>query len=155
MKTVQLTQGKVALVDDEDYQIVAHYKWHYAEGYARTDVKREDGKYRSVSMHRLILSTPKGMETDHLNGDGLDNRRKNIRICTKGENLRNVGRRKNNSSGMKGVYRHRDDKWVAQIRLHRKSYFLGVFSDKIEAAKAYNEAAKIYHGEFARLNVLA
>lgn len=154
MKTIQLTQGMVAIVDDEDFHLVVRYKWHYAEGYARTDLKGSDGKYRSVSMHRMILNTPKGMETDHINGDRLDNRRENIRVCTKAQNLRNVAKRTNNSSGMKGVYKSRNEKWVAQIRLNGKSYYLGIFSEKVEAAMAYNEAAKKFHGEFARLNVL-
>lgn len=103
-------------------------------------------------MHREIVGTPEGMDTDHINGDKLDNRRSNLRICTHAQNGANRGPQKNGSSGYKGVSYH-CKKWRVQICINGKTKRLGGFNSLLDAAKAYDKAARKYHGEFARTNV--
>lgn len=99
------------------------------------------------------MQTPQGMETDHVNGNRLDNRRENLRICSKFDNMRNRGKQANNTAGYKGVfYSIRARRWRAQIRVKGKSIHLGLFDETVDAAKAYNIAALAYFGEFAHLN---
>ena len=104
-------------------------------------------------MHNMILGTPKGLHTDHKDGDGLNNQRSNLRLATPSENGANRLVGSNNTSGYKGISQ-KDKKWGAQITKNQKIVYLGRFETKIEAAKAYNTAAKKYHGEFARLNTI-
>src|SRR5574343_411505 len=125
MKEIQLSQGKVAIVDDEDYDYLNQWKWYAAERkcgiwYATRNI-RKDGKVRIIPMHRVILNTPKGMDTDHINGDGLDNRRSNLRSCTHMENICNPNRSLSptKSSRFKGVYWHKGEKiWRAKLRFN-------------------------------------
>ena len=107
-------------------------------------------------MHWVVIGKPKkGFVTDHINGDGLDNRRGNLRICTQVENRSNSTRNKNNTSGYKGVmWRKKARKWVVKICVNYRLIHLGYFDDIKEAAKAYNDAAIKYHKKFARLNVI-
>ena len=160
MKKIPLSQGKFALVDDCDYDYLMQWKWHYHKhhsngGYAiRTD--RTNGKQRAVHMHRVILER-KGFknfaQTDHRNQNKLDNRRGNLRPATASQNKCNNSKNKNNTSGYKSVsWDKRREKWRAQIMINRKNKFLGYYDDPREAARAYNEAALKYHGEFAVLN---
>jgi hypothetical protein len=101
-------------------------------------------------MHRVILNTPDGMKTDHINNDKLDNRRCNLRVCTDAQNMRNRGKQANNTSGYKGVFWSIPaGRWRAQIRLNRKSIHLGLFYSKEEAYEKYKKAEKEYFGEFA------
>ncbi len=149
VKQVNLTQGKVALVDDEDYGFVMRWTWSLsAKGYA------QEGHYHKQYMHRLLTQCPKGKQVDHINGDKLDNRRDNLRICTHGQNLCNqMPQQRKKTSIYKGVFLVKGAKtWTARIRKDRKNINLGRFQDEREAAIAYNAAAKIHHGEFARLN---
>jgi len=129
--------------------------------YVYTNVPHPDGgitrtgrrRRTTLKMHRLVVDTPKGMSTDHINGDGLDNRKQNLRICTHAENQRNRGPQKNNKSGFKGVYWQKNRKtWYARIQHNKKLLYLGCFKDKKEAAKAYDRKAIELHGEFAWLN---
>ena len=160
MKQIPLTQGKVALVDDADYdRLMAMGKWHYtAQGYAARSYgyKRESDGRRSnktILMHRMVFNTSEGMDTDHIDNDKLNNQRNNLRVCTRSENKQNCGKRCNNTSGYKGVSWSKSKKrWQVFIWIKYKQINLGIFTDKIEAAKVYNEAALKYHGEFARLN---
>lgn len=158
MVEIQLTQGKVALVDDEDFERLSQFKWcAYTGGcnyYAMTNIRKKDGKRTSLQMHRFIMSVFDSKTIiDHINGNGLDNRKDNLRICTQAENTRNRSKSLNNTSGFKGVYWHKyDKKWHAQIIINYKKIHLGIFTCKIEAAQAYNQAAIKYHGEFAQLN---
>lgn len=113
-------------------------------------------KEKRVAMHRAIASPAPGMEVDHINGDGLDNRRANLRVCTKSQNQR--GQRvqgRNKTSVFKGVCWLKDrSRWGAHIKVSRKSVYLGTFKSEIDAALAYDAAARTYFGEFARPNFI-
>lgn len=149
MKFIELTQGKKAIVDDEDFNQFNKYNWYFNSGYA----VRKASKSSKFRLHREIMQAPKGLEVDHINGDGLDNRKVNLRVCTHQENLRNKKMSKKNKSGFKGVtWNIRLQHWRASIRLNSVDNYLGHFNNKIEAAKAYDKAAKVYFGEFAKLN---
>lgn len=104
-------------------------------------------------MHRLIMDPPKGMEVDHKDGNTTNCQRSNLRVCTRQENVKNTSKRSHNTSGYKGVSWFKPNKkWGVHIGFDKNKLFLGLFKDKIEAAKAYDEAARKYHGEFAKLN---
>lgn len=154
-----LTQGKVALVDDEDYKWLSVFKWYpitnkAGNTYAWTGVKQLDGKWKTKRMHRMILEAPDGVQVDHVNHEGLDNRRANIRLCTASQNLCNRRKIKDTTSIYKGVYWcPRNKKWRAQIYRHGTVH-LGMFTHQEDAAEAYNKAALSYYGAFAHLNAL-
>jgi len=154
MKLIPLTKGKFAKVDDEDFECLSQYRWFYHHtGYAGRNI-RIDGEHRTITMHRVIVRTPPGMDTDHINGDKLDNRRENLRICSHTENVRNQPVRSNNTSGYKGVsFYSRSRKWRANIYVGHMQRNLGYFVTPEEAAQAYDKAARILFGEFARLNI--
>ena len=163
MKKIQLGGRKgskitgYALVDDEDFEKLNKHKWYATKGtntlYARRAVPTTTSGQRTVSMHRVIMQTPKGMDTDHIDGDGLNNQKENLRVCIRSENLMNQSRSRNNTSGYKGVnWNKRDKKWISQIKVKGKQVHLGCFSEKEEAYKAYCEASKRYHGEFGNVN---
>tara|TARA_R110000868_G_scaffold22844_2_gene93185 strand:- start:1428 stop:1913 length:486 start_codon:yes stop_codon:yes gene_type:complete len=158
MKEIQLTQGKVALIDDEDYEYLNQWKWYVQKwnvGFYAVRNIRVNKKYGGyVSMHRLITNNyDKNLITDHINGNTLDNRKLNLRICTYSDNNKNRNIAKNNLSGYKGVsYINQFNKYKAQIGINKKTIYLGLFTDPIDAARAYNEAAIKYHGEFANIN---
>ena len=155
-KIIALSQGKAALVDDGDYEYLNQFSWHYSTGYACRPLPRGHRVTPSISMHRDIMGNPQGMEVDHINGDRLDNRRENLRVCTKAENRRNVGLRRNNGTGYKGVCYRKDIKqWQAQISVNSKAVYLGYYETPEEAAKKYNDAASKYYGKFANLNNLS
>jgi hypothetical protein len=154
MKEIPLTHGKVAIVDDEDYELLNQWKWHYGGGggYAvRHNYK--SSKQTRLFMHRVIMNTPEGMQTDHINGDRLDNRRENLRICTNAENMRNSKKHKNNTSGFKGVSRCKDcNRWRAYINCDNDRHNLGLFLNPVDAAYAYDTKAIELFGEFANIN---
>lgn len=152
---IKLTQGKVAIVDDEDYALVSQYKWwahkirniYYVQAH-------EPKNNKKIRMHRLIMgiADPK-VGIDHINGNGLDNRKNNLRIATKSQNGMNQKPQKNRSSKFKGIYWNKNaKKWQAQIKINKKNKYLGLFNIETEAAKSYDIAAKELFGEFARLN---
>lgn len=137
MKEIPLTQGKVTLVDDEDFDYLNQFKWCAKKDkktYYATREKREGGKPHRIYMHSLIIGTPKGMQTDHINGDGLDNRRKNLRIVTNRENSQN--RHQIKSSIYPGVY-SRNGKWISQIQIKGKNRQIGTFDNEKAASNAY------------------
>lgn len=155
MRKIPLTQGAHALVDDEDYQRLSAIKWRLSKrsghrGYAvRTTGRRRAQK--SLYMHRVILNAPANRHVDHIDGDGLNNCRSNLRLCTRSQNLSNHRKYKNNQSGFVGVRRN-GRKWQALVKKNGKDYCFGTFPTKIQAAVARDEAAKELHGNFARLN---
>lgn len=149
-RAIPLTQGAYAVIDEEDYSLVSAYKWHLnSQGYAKSDWWEGKDRFH-VLMHRLIIQCPKGMIVDHINGNRLDNRKSNLRVCTLLENAR-ARRKFSGSSRYKGVSKLRK-RWRAQIRAYGVDRHLGVFATEEEAALAYNAAAQILHGEFSVLN---
>jgi hypothetical protein len=153
---IPLTHGKFAKVSPEDYIWLSQFRWHCAmnsKGAYAGRSFRIAGKLRRIYMHRLIMDTPPELVCDHINHDGLDNRRFNLRNCTTKENKANTRPTKGASSKYKGVtFAKREKKWVVYIKKEGKQSFIGYFDDEIEAAKAYDAAAAKLYGEFAYLN---
>ena len=160
MKTIKLTKGQVALVDDEDYEKLSQWKWYaqYRKGtgcyYAiRSDYSGDSQK--SVYMHRYILGLEAGEKKviNHKNHNTLDNRKENIEICSHKENIRFSRKKKSSTKGYKGIYRvNSSRKWTAQISVDGERIYLGVFSNEKDAALAYDWGAKKYFGKFAYVN---
>lgn len=154
---IVLHNGKEALIDLADFDRIAAFRWQFERRenreYARRTIER-GGKFKVVRMHRFVLGlTDPKVLVDHINGDGLDNRRSNLRTCTNEENLRNRGPTVRNTSGYKGVWFNRSaNNWRAYIRVNGKAHHLGAFGTAREAADAYDTAAIGHHGQFARLN---
>jgi hypothetical protein len=158
-REIRLTKGRVTVVDDDDYEWLSQYKWQTlqrADGSVaamRKTSSREPSSKRTVFMHRAITKAAPDMVVDHINHDTLDNRKCNLRVCTDSQNTKNCKASKSNTSGYKGVSRYVDGKrWFAQITVNWKHFHLGIFDNKHDAARAYNEAAIIYHGDFCYLN---
>lgn len=160
MKYISLTQGFQAIVDDEDFELLSKYKWcagkYGNKYYALTTLKNTEGKYKNIYMHRFLNEPMKTTSViDHKNGNGLDNRRNNLRITTQTFNRANSARRKDCTSIYKGVGWHKlHKKWRAQITAFGKRIHLGLFIQEQEAAIAYNKSAIQYYGEFAYINKL-
>ena len=160
MKEIFLTQGKVAIVDDADYERVNQYKWcahkkHSGLFYAVRQSPKENGGQTLISMSRFILELELGdkRQADHQNHITLDNRRSNLRICTNQRNNMNRKANKNTTSRFKGVsWSKRDKKWYAFIHIAEKTKYLGGFVIEELAALAYDMVAIREHGEFAQLN---
>lgn len=156
-KEIPLSKGMSALVDDDDYTRLSAFSWYCIRSgnsfYAARYGGKKGGSHH-IWMHRVILDAPKGFEVDHINGNKLDNRRENLRIATRAQNAFNRAKFKiPSSSRFKGVTFHkRDKKWQACIKVNGRSIFLGYFKNEVDAARAYNEAAAEYFGEFANLN---
>ncbi len=140
------------MVDDKDFERISSMKWTLNSPssqwpYARSFVRQ--GVY--ISMHRMIVDCPDGLEVDHINGNTLDNRRCNLRVCTHAENMRNRKINKDNKSGYKGVYLDKKYKtWRAQIKVSGQKRYLGSYKTAEAAAEAYRTYAEILHKEFAR-----
>ncbi len=155
MREIPLTQGKVALVDDEDFEEISKYKWCASKGsrnchtYYAVRGYRNHGSSVTESMHRRVMGF-KG-HIDHIDGNGLNNQRENLREATSTQNMRNRHPRFKSTSSLKGVGLFRG-KWRARIFLNGKETHLGVFNTEKEAGLAYDLAARKYFGEFAWLN---
>lgn len=157
MKLIPLTKGLHAIVDDEDYEALSAHRWnasptHLGTFYAARSEKKANGRYSTVLMHRVVNKTPRGLQTDHINGTTLDNRRSNLRTVTARQNAQNSApNRKLGYSAHKGVTWHkRDRRWQARIIVNSKPLHLGYFTDEGEAAAAYASAAATHFGQFAR-----
>lgn len=137
-RTIKLTKGKEAIVDDEDYDFLSQWKWCYHNGYAKRNKEKIDGKRMGhIFMHRLINKTPDGFDTDHINRNKLDNRKENLRTVTRGQNEINKNIRKDNTSGVKGVVWNKNmGRWMVRVWVDNKSIFLGYFKNLNDASKA-------------------
>ncbi len=166
MKEILLTQGYVALVDDEDYERVNQFKWYalkwkntFTAVRHKTILSRPDAKetglprQKLIYMHRFIMEAPDDKDVDHVNHNGLDNQKHNLRICTTTQNLGNQLPQHGKTSKYKGVYWHgATRKWMARIQYKREQIYLGLFAEEGKAAKAYDSKAKELFGEFAHTN---
>ena len=154
----QLEDGTPVLVSIEDAELVRSYKWHILQGHNGKLYVVANTKPSMTYMHRLIAGTPRGMETDHINGNGLDNRRSNLRIATPSQNSANTGKPKRpngerHTSQFKGVSWDKSrGKWQAKITVARKCRNLGRYEVEADAARAYDNAAVEAWGQFATLN---
>jgi hypothetical protein len=159
MPEIELTQGKVALVSEEDFEYLNQWKWHYHHsGYAIRSVHSSGNAKIKIGMHRVIMERvlggpiPAGYEVDHIDGGRLNNQRKNLRLATRAQNRMNSIVRHDSLSQYKGVQQNKQGCWVARIRIDGRLIRLGSFADKEDAARAYDAKAKTEFGEFARQN---
>jgi hypothetical protein len=157
MKTIKLTKGYFAIVDDDDFERLSQWEWYALVAkngrvYAvRVQYASAPAKPRTILMHREILNAPPGIDVDHEDRDGLNNQRLNLRIATRTQNQGNSSRRKDNTSGVKGVtWNKQHQQWRAQIQVNGKKQHLGYFRNTHSAASAYINAAKKHFGQFAR-----
>jgi hypothetical protein len=142
----------VALVDEEDYERVSQYRWSPARGRDTTYAMSRSGK-TTIYLHRTVLSEPPCPEVDHKDGNGLDNRKFNLRVATHQQNLCNQRLSRANTSGYSGVsWNRRRRKWVAQTKHYGKAIQIGLFDSKVDAALARDEYMRAHYGEYARLN---
>ena len=146
------------LIDDEDEALYDSYIWHVDPRRCTPYVlgrKRKSEDRRKKILHRVLLDPPRHLDVDHINNSGLDNRRCNLRACTRSENNMNCSSVTNGSSTYKGVYfaKHAK-KWCASVHINYKKMHIGYFVNEVDAAKAYNVAAKELFGEFANLNII-
>ncbi len=148
MKLIKLTKGKFAVVDDCFFDYLNQWRWHASVGSSGVvyAARRHHETKKIVLMHRVIIRkfpAGKKMYVDHIDHDGLNNQVSNLRVCTNQENSRNQKKRKKTSSRFKGVcWAKASGKWHAQIKLNDKRIHLGYYNDEIEAAQAYDVAAK-------------
>lgn len=160
MMILELTRGYFTILDDEDYERFAGMGWWAQVGkegssvYAVKSISRGSRKAgnKRLHLHRLILGLGEGQEADHINRDTLDNRRSNLRVATRTQNIWNRSSGEGFASPFKGVSRRKSGKWVARITINGKRVSLGYFWSEEEAAKAYDRAALENFGEFAYLN---
>lgn len=153
MKEIELTQGLVAFVDDEDYEKLSKHKWRAEKRGDLFYAYRSAGKHGGYAMHREILPIPLGKEIDHTDRNGLNNQKSNLRICTVSQNQANTKSRTGGTSKFKGVGWFKSSrKWRALIKVKGQLVYLGLFVTEEDAAIAYNNAALRHFGEFARLN---
>lgn len=162
MKEIPLTRGLVAIVDDEDYEWLSRFKWSIEQPNPQRQtyyaVRRQTvsrGRAIWVTMHRQIICPVGGLEVDHINRNGLDNRRCNLRPATRSQNLQNATKHYSGTSHFKGVcWSMRRHNWRATIKVGGRYIHLGYFEDEIEAAISYDHAAIAHFGEFARPNFI-
>lgn len=149
--TVPLTQGKFAIIDAEDWPLVGQFKWYARRDGPRWYAQRGDNR-SSVHLHRFILDAPDELSVDHINGDGLDNRRENLRLATQSQNHANTPARKDNRLGLKGVSRRSARSYAAEVARGGQRYYLGRFRTAEAAARAYDAKARELFGPFAHCN---
>lgn len=154
MKRIPLSQGKFAIVDDDDFERCSQFKWHISgQRYVMRHIRKSDGSRTCQYLARFIMNEPDGLEVDHRHGNKLDHRKSELRVCTHYQNCCNKRKYKNNTSGVKGVSWDNDAlKWRARIRVNGKLIGLGRFDDIMDASDAYDVASPKYHGEFGRIN---
>lgn len=151
MRTIELKDGLFAMVDDEDYPTMSKLSW---------GIVRNRGSIYCINkgwlMHRLIMKTPIDMFCDHIDGNGLNNQKSNLRNCSHQQNMWNRRKNKNSTSQYKGVSRYKNGKWLVHIKNPKtnKVEHIGLFEKEVNAALAYNQVATKYFGEFAHLNII-
>jgi hypothetical protein len=151
VKEITLSQGRVSIVDDEDYELVNQFNWYYRKGSTDKGYARRTANRKSVYLHRFILGAQPKEIVDHINGNTLDNRKSNLRIVSVRQNVLNSG--VYGTSKYKGVTIHKKTGlYRARIVVNGKELSLGYFDNEKDAAIAYNAAANKYFGEFARIN---
>lgn len=158
MKLIQLTKGQVALVDDDDFERINAHKWHSnwdactKSFRAVRTISTVTGR-KTVKMHREVMDAQSGFAVDHINHNTLDNRKENLRLCSRSQNNANQRLRSNNKSGFKGVcFNKRIGKWCAEFQVNGKQCYIGIFASALEAALAYDERITDAVGEFAMTN---
>jgi hypothetical protein len=156
-RKIYLDEEIYTIVEPEDYYYLKQFNWHlYGNNhkyYARCEIRTGRAKTKTTAMHRMLTNAPKGVLVDHKNGDSLDNRRENLRFATHQQNMHNSRKQANCTSKYLGVSWHKSrKKWRATLNCNKKCVLRKYFDSETDAAKAHDEAAKIYHGEFARLN---
>lgn len=157
---IPLTQGQRALVDAADYEWLMRWKWCARKTLLRSGevyyaLRREALSGRMLYMHREIMAARKGEEVDHKHGNRLDNRRSELRIATRVQNAQNIHRVSTwKATTAKGVYRCMSGRWRTQIGVDGRQVHLGYYSTEYEAALVYDEAARVYFGEFAATNAM-
>jgi len=148
---IPLSQGKFTIIDKEDFEWLNQWKWYCnSYGYAVREknygVKNGKRVRKSIWMHREINKTPKGMDTDHIDRNPLNNKKSNLRTVTHGQNMFNLSKAKNNISGYKGVSWHKEtQKWRAYLQINKKQKYFGLFSDIKDAILARKRGELIYH----------
>lgn len=158
MKIIFFNNNIEVLIDDEDYNLISQYSWYLHKNksgnkYARTCHKTINYKSYHIYMHHMILGKRQGFEEDHINGNGLDNRRQNLRFVTRSQNNMNRIKRRG-TSNYKGVFwSTQADKWQSRIRKDNRLYHIGFFLSETDAAIAYDNKAKELFGEYAVLNM--
>jgi hypothetical protein len=156
MKKIALTKGYVAVVGDEDFDFLMQWSWHAfpsASGhvYAARNSEPVNGRRQHIFMHREIARTPHGLFTDHINGNALDNRRGNLRVVTKTQNMWNRRANDNGTSKHKGVSWHKQHrKWIAAIQVNKRRFHIGLFDTEEGAAMAYAARAAREFGQYNR-----
>ena len=158
MKTIPLTQDKFTIVDDEDYSRICMFKWCANQSrntfYAISDSIKQKKKTRII-MHRLIMNAQKGVQIDHKDGNGLNNRKNNLRFANSSQQRQNSRTHRKTTSKFKGVCFDKNKKlWCVRTCINYKRIYLGYFKDETAAAIAYDKKAIELFGEFARLNIL-
>lgn len=149
-RLIPLSQGKFAIVDSEDFERLNKFKWCFCK-YAKRFIRCDNSSRKAIWMHRVINQTPDGFDTDHINGNKLDNRKCNLRTVTRSQNEWNKLAPRNNTSGMKGVnFNKSNRKWVARISISGSYLYLGCYPTKQLAYEAYCIAQRKHHGSFAR-----
>jgi hypothetical protein len=157
-RKIRLTEGKLTIVDPDDYYRLSDFDWLTCGRddnlYAARVIRSQTGRLKTILMHRELLNAPDNFLVDHRNTSSLDNRRSNLRLATPSQNSCNCRRDKSNTySRFRGVsFSKRKKKWFSTIRNQGRKLWLGYFDNDLDAAKAYDEAARKYHGDFARLN---
>jgi hypothetical protein len=155
MRTLSIKNSESIILDDFNYNLLSNKKLNVHN--TRNDKyiyfkEKVNSVWRTIYIHRFIMNCPKGMCVDHINGNTMDNRLCNLRICSHGQNMCNR-RKRTGTSKYIGVVNKRG-KWNAQITHNKKTIFIGIFENEIDAAKEYNKCAINFHGEFARLNII-
>lgn len=152
MALLVLTKGQSAIVDDNDFEWLSQWKWLLLGEYAARFVTI-NGKRKAITLSRVIMNAPDHLEVDHIDGNKMNNQRSNLRLATHAENMRNKAKQSGRSSQFKGVSFYKPDQcWCAYIRINGKHTHIGRFPTEIAAAKAYDVAAQLHYGEFARPN---